>query len=301
MIRALLFAGGLALAVAAFYPTPVSADTTPPVYQAEILARVTTFDARQAIAVDATAFYAVNNFRITKHDKRSGEPLLQWDGGSDSTGPLIHLDSAVVHEGRLYAAHSNYPGWPMSSSVEIWDTLTMAHVGTHSFGILLGSMTWLDWHEGHWWAAFGNYDRVPFGGHRPYGETMFTQIVKMDARFQILAQWTLPAAVLERLSPMSNSGGSWGPDGYLYLSGHDRPEIYVMQIPAAGSTLDWVATVEVPQFEGQGIAWDRSVAQPDLWGIQRRGTQAVTVRMPEIALPPPVVPGVIRTPGRFAQ
>ena len=65
---------------------------------------------------------------------------------ADPLAPLIHLDSLMEHEGRLYASHSNYPVTPMTSSVEIWDAATMEHVATHSFGIYRGSLTWLDRH-----------------------------------------------------------------------------------------------------------------------------------------------------------
>jgi hypothetical protein len=60
---------------------------------------------------------------------------------------------------------------------------------------------------------------------------------------------------------MSNSGGSWGPDGKLYLTGHDPAEAYVMELPKGGSILNWVATVPLKNT-GQGIAWDRST--PDV-------------------------------------
>ncbi len=55
-----------------------------------------------------------------------------------------------------------------------------------------------------------------------------------------------------------------------------------MQIPDAGSVLDWVATVEVPALEGQGIAWDRSGSERILWGINKAERKVVKIRMPEI-------------------
>ena len=48
----------------------------------------------------------------------------------------------------------------MTSSVEIWDAATMQHVGSHSFGIMWGSNTWIDRHDGAWWVTFANYSRV---------------------------------------------------------------------------------------------------------------------------------------------
>ena len=40
-------------------------------------------------------------------------------------GTVLHLDSAMVRDGKIYAAHSNYPDWPMTSSLEIFDAETM--------------------------------------------------------------------------------------------------------------------------------------------------------------------------------
>ena len=139
-----------------FAASSMAADV--PVFQGEVSRVFETFDARQAVAVDENHFYAISNFRLTKHDKDSGEPLLQWDGVSEDTGPLVHMDSGLVMDGKLYATHSNYPAWPMRSSIEIWDADTLEHINSHSFGIQFGSMTWLDYHEGFWWAGFGNYD-----------------------------------------------------------------------------------------------------------------------------------------------
>jgi hypothetical protein len=51
-------------------------------------------------------------------------------------------------------------------------------------------------------------------------------------------------------------------------------------LPAAGSELEWVATVSLPGVEGQGIAWDRSGNQPTLWTIKRSTRQALTFTVP---------------------
>ncbi|MDT8397474.1 MAG: hypothetical protein RQ899_02535 [Pseudomonadales bacterium] len=278
-----------------------SAQNAVPVFEAQILEQFDTFDARQAVAVDAEAFYAINNFRITRHDKRTGEAQLQWDGVSDETGPLTHLDSGMVYNGRLYAAHSNYPHWPMSSSIEIWDSRSLEHVASHSFGIQLGSMTWIDRHDGFWWGGFGNYDKVQDGQQQPYGETRFSQVVRMNDAFEIIEQWMLPAALHPRLSPMSNSGGTWGSDAYLYLTGHDYPEIYVMRLPVSGGVLDWVATVHVPGLNGQGIAWDRSGEPDTLWAMLKRDRRVFKIRMPEIRLADAKPVNVIRKPGNFSR
>lgn len=222
-------------------------------------------EANQGIGVDAEHFYAIDDRAIGKYDKRSGRLVKKWQGAKD--GPIVHLDSALVKDGRIYCAHSNYPGWPMTSSIEIFDAATLEHVGSHSFGIQHGSLTWLDWHDGHWWATFANYDRLLGPGKTPYGHKANTLTVKMSADFRVLQSWTQPRAILDRFEDMSNSGGSWGPDGFLYLSGHDPAELYRMRLPKAGSVLELVTVLPMP-IRGQGIAWDRS--DPGVvWGIVR--------------------------------
>jgi hypothetical protein len=252
----------------------------PPEFDGKIVQRFDVDNAYQAVAVGQDAFYAISNVRLTRHDKNTGRVLQQWDDGSQLDSPLSHLDSGVVLDEKLYSAHSNYPGWPMTSSVEVWDMGNMQHIESHSFGVMLGSFTWLDRYNGSWWGAFANYDIVQRGMTEPYGETRNTVMVQFDDDFEVLQSWSLPAEILRRMSPMSNSGGSWGSDGYLYLSGHDDPEIYVMALPEAGSELDWLATVRLPGLNGQGIAWDRSIEDSILWAILRSTRQVLKIEMP---------------------
>ena len=74
-------------------------------------------------------------------------------------------------------------------------------------------------------------------------------------------------AIIDRFEDMSNSGGSWGPDRYLYLTGHDPAELYRMRLPKAGSALELVDIIPM-NIRGQGIAWHRS--QPGvIYGIIR--------------------------------
>ncbi len=263
----------------------IAVDTAAQVHKVEatLLQQFDTFDARQGIAVDTSHFFAINNTRITMHDKTSGQASLQWDNETDdSNNQLIHLDSGMIIDGLLYAAHSNYPNSPMSSSVEIWNTSTLEHVDSHNFGPLPGSLTWLDFHQGNWWATLANYDVIQPGEQEAYGTTAATLLVKMDRDFTILERWQFPPALLERFTPMSNSGGSWGADGFLYITGHDHPEVYVLRIPPQGNEIQWLATVSVPWIEGQGIAWDRSVTQRVMWGLTRSKNKVIRFSIPAI-------------------
>ena len=209
-------------------------------------------EARQGVGVDANHVYAITNTAIGKYDKFTGERVAYWEAGKDT--PLKHMNSGIVHDGKLICAHSNYGELPMTSSVEIFDTATLAHAGTHSFGVLYGSLTWLDRHQGFWWACFAHYaNKAGEPGKGPE----HTIVVKLNDAWQPLESWLLPPEVLERMAPYSASGGTWGLDGRLYLSGHDRPELYVLKLPETGSTLRYVETVPFPNA-GQAIAVDRT-------------------------------------------
>lgn len=252
-----------------------------PTYFAKVVRIYDVPEARQGVAVSADHFYVADSRAISRRNKMTGALEGEWKAGP-AMDALIHLDSLVHFEGRLYAAHSNYPGLPMTSSVEIWSDEDLQHIGNHSFGIDRGSFTWLDRHDSFWWGGFGNYDKVQSGQQAPYGGTNNTQIVKLNDQFEVLESWVLPLQILDRMRPMSNSGGSWGPDGFLYLTGHDHGEAYVLNIPSVGSTLDWIATVKIPVVEGQGIAWDRTVAGLEMWGIRKADRKVVQVAMPAI-------------------
>jgi hypothetical protein len=278
---------------------PGSAQTAPadPVLQAQLLRTYDAPDANQGVAVDRSSFYAVDNRQITKHDRRSGDPLLQFAGGA----PFIHMDSGAVHKGKLYAAHSNYDERPMESSLEVFDARSMRHVDSHSFGVDRGSLTWVDRApDGSWWAGFANYDVIPDGDTAPYGETANTQVVKLDDDLHVAEAYTIPEVILDRFRPMSNSGGSWGPDGRLWLTGHDLGEAYVMEPPTAGSELRWIATVALPGVEGQGIAWDLGSRQPTLWAIKRSTRQVLQFDAPWRQIEePPADDGHVNGPGEI--
>ena len=231
-------------------------------------------EARQGVAVDADHVYVVDSTNIAKYDKKTRRLVQRNDGPPEGT--LIHLDSGAVVEGKLYCAHSNYPEIPMTSSVEIWDTRTMKHAGNHSVGVMWGSCTWIDRHLGSWWAVFANYDKPQGPEKLPYGYTRSTTLVKLDDQWMWKEAWLFPEQVLKNVRPMSVSGGSWGPDGYLYCTGHDPAEVYVLRLPKAGSILELVDTVPC-NIAGQGIAWDRTEAGM-FYGIVKSRRQVVVSR-----------------------
>ncbi len=237
-------------------------------------------EARQGVAVDATAIYAIDNQRIGRYDRRGGKLLGRWDGRSENR--LKHLNSGVVIDGRLYCAHSNYPDVPMVSSIEIWDAASLTHVGSHSFGIYAGSATWVDRHDGSWWVMFAHYGG---NGGEPGKGPEWSTLIRFDQNWRRLAGYTLPRELIDAFAPYSNSGGAWGDDGLLYLSGHDGPWLYVVELPASGSELIYRARLPAA-IDGQGIAWDRAGGTRTLYGLIREQKTIHRSDIPAIGPPP---------------
>ncbi len=227
--------------------------------------------ARQAVAVGKTHFFSIGNRWIEKYDKTSGRKLAEWRGAED--GPIIHLNSGILIDGELWCAHSNHPGVPMASSIERFDPETLEHTGSHSFGIFEGSATWIDRHDGAWWVAFAHY--AGRGGVPGKGPE-WTSLVRFDDTWRRTGGWSYPSDLVARFAPSSNSGGIWGDDGRLYVTGHDDDAVYVLGLPRAGATLEWIETVPAP-FAGQGISWDPSDPLA-LWGIVKATRQVVVGR-----------------------
>ena len=236
--------------------------------------RLPAAEARQGVAADADHLYAIDNYKIGKYRKTTGERVGGWAGADD--GPVLHLNAGIMHENRLYCAHSNYPSVPMQSSVEIWDPSTMRHVASHSFGRTDGSLTWLDRRRDRWIACFVHYGKR---GGEPGRGPEWTRLVEFDDEWRSTGGWSLSPALMARLGEKgySVSGGAFGPEGFLYLTGHDHRELYVMAFPEAGSVLRWVATVPVAG-QGQGFAWDPQ--EPDvLYMLSRDAREIIVGRM----------------------
>ena len=81
---------------------------------------------------------------------------------------------------------------------------------------------------------------------------------------------------------MSASGGSWGPDGYLYVMGHDRPELYALRLPEYGSVLRHVATIVTPG-PGQAFGWD-SIESDTLYSIDHMLREVIVATVPSVPM-----------------
>lgn len=241
-------------------------------------------EANQGVAADREFLYVISNSAIGKYRKDNFERVGGWKDVKG--GPFVHMNAGIVREGRLYCAHSNFPGVPMVSSVEIFDTATMQHVGSHSLGIGEGSLTWIIWREGHWLACFAHY-AVSRG--KTGRDNAWTQLVEFDEQWRRTRGWVFPADLIERFASNSSSGGAFGPGGKLFVTGHTAKELYVVEFPEAGSVLKWSGTIAI-SAEGQAFNWDPE--KPDiLYTISKPSDEVIISRIVADAPDRAAIPG----------
>ena len=242
--------------------------------QATEIKRIPAADAEQGVASDGRYLYAISDHAIAKLDPATGKQVDRWDGDAEM---FPHINSCIADQKLLVCAESNFPGVPMTSMIERYETKNMRHISTQQLGHGYGSLTWITPHNGDYYACFANYDGK---GGEPGRDHRYTTLVRYDRNWQEVTQWHFPAEVLERMAPKSASGGVWGDDGLLYVTGHDRPELYALRVPDGGGVMQLVATIAIPT-DGQAIDWDRSTPRV-LWSIERKTQQLVASKIPPV-------------------
>ena len=228
---------------------------------APVALRIPAEEANQGVASDGTHVYAIDNSRIGKYVISSGKRAAQWRG---DRARFPHINSCTVLGSQLVCAASNYPAVPHTSAVEFFDRRTLRHKRTVRLGARPGSLTVITRHAGKWWAVFANYDGK---GGEPGRDHRHTLLARLDDQFRQEAVWSFPPELLAKFAPKSCSGASWGPDGRLYVTGHDRREVYALEIPATGSVLKLASTIPIVTA-GQAIGWDPKTPWR-LWSISR--------------------------------
>jgi hypothetical protein len=247
---------------------------------AELIASYPAVEAGQGAAADADHFYAIVNSAIGKYRKQDGELVKRW--ASSRSGPIRHINSCYAEDDLLYCSNSNFPEVPMASSIEIFDAQTMAHQRSFSLGILEeGSLTWFERLGDGWIAGFAHYDE---DGGLDYKDHSFASIVRYDAQWRRIGGWMIPETAIARMQPYAASGGALGADGLLYLTGHDRPEMYVMAAPSMGPKLVHIATITI-DVEGQAFTWDKSSSERIVYGISRPNREVRAFRIPPVQIP----------------
>jgi hypothetical protein len=200
---------------------------------------------------------------------------------------FLHLNGGTVVDGRLYAAHSRYGADPNDGTVEIWNVEgeSLTHEATIRMPRTHGSLTWVDMRsDGSWWMSYAVYGKALNRKTRLVKYGYIESADTLHGRFIEAGAWHFPEEVIDEWGTMSNSGGSWGPDGYLYVTGHGGAKAHVLELDEALG-LRYVRTETGVGFFGQGIAWDRSSKEPLLWGIIKG--RGISVTLVPAALKPP--------------
>lgn len=232
-------------------------------------------DANQGVAVDENYYYAISNLKISKHDKSTGRTVTTWqaDTTQKSFKHFLHMNSGTVINGKLYVAHSRYKIDSNNNSVEIWNVgnTLLEHEKTISMPRKHGSLTWVDKQpDDSWWMCYAVY------GEEFNRNTKLVKYQYKKGNFIEINNWTFPKEVTDNWEDMSCSGGSWGPDGLLYTTGHDHEKAFVLGLNERYE-LEYRWTENDVGFFGQAIAWDRFSITPQLWGIVKRKYITVTL------------------------
>ncbi len=197
--------------------------------------------ADQGVAVDYQYVYPISNQQVSKYDKLTGKKIDQWIGNVE------HLNGGIIKNNKLFLTENT------SNQIIILDPNTMKTFGKINISIN-GSLNWIDYYQNTWWGINAHYRK----------NLDQTRLINFDQNWKSVQEWKLPNTVLERLKPFSISGGAFGPQGYLYLTGHDKKEIYVLGVPTEGNELQLIKILETT-FPGQGISWDGN----NLWSTNR--------------------------------
>jgi outer membrane protein assembly factor BamB len=236
--------------------------------------RIPAPEAHQGVASDGEFIFAIGDHVLGKYRKSTGERVGGWE--CPKGDPLIHMNAGVVFRGILYCAHSNFPGVPMMSSVELFDPATMQPAGSHSFGRTDGSLTWIDRHGDGWIACFVHYGKA---GGEPGKGPEWARLVQFDDEWRQTGGWTFPAELVAKLGTRgySFSGGAFGPEGKLFVTGHDDADLHVLEFPTGGTVLKWTATIPIAA-NGQAFGWDpRELGV--FYSISRKGSDVIVGRV----------------------
>ncbi len=224
-------------------------------------------EAKQGVAADDQFFYAIDNFAIGKYRKDTGEKVAVWQGSKE--GRIKHLNAGVVIGGKLYCAHSNYPANPPSSSIEVWDTQTLQPIESKELPAAEGSLTWVDQKAGTWFACFAHY--------RSSSDPALSRVTQFDDKNLPLQRWRFPSELVQRFGAYSASGGQFGPEGHLFVTGHDARELYVLSMKPESPELQWLATIPI-SAAGQAFCFDPT-APEHLYSTQRKTREVILSRI----------------------
>lgn len=214
-------------------------------------------EATQGVAIDKKYVYAISNSQIGKYGRKSGKRVLS------KKFPFKHLNGGTFVNGDLVVVN-NPPKQPKNNALVWINPTTLDVIDIMPLPEVKGSLTWVDWAWDKWWVCDAHYKK----------HTKDTAIYCFNQDWMLEGYWKLPKSVIKHIEPYSLSGGAWFGE-YLCVSGHDKPEMYILDLPQNEVHAKLLRTIQVC-FDGQGFAFERGKGSVYAWGVRR--DDAVVVR-----------------------
>lgn len=215
-------------------------------------------DARKGVVADTEYFFAINTTSISKYDIRTGIHLKSIN--FEDHPRIRNLTGGVIVNNRLYVANAPETDKHRQNTIEVF-TKDLVYLYNINVTGNTGSLTWIDYYDGKWWGCFAHFnDQVRYTAmvefYHPNPNLEIIPHQKDLVNWHVKDRWFFPHKVSECFKPYSCMGGSFGPDGKLYVTGNNKNELYVLNFNQYSPimALDHTKNVDI---EGKGICWDR--------------------------------------------
>jgi len=213
----------------------------------------------QSIAVGEDVFYAIQPTHITQYSLTTGAVLHEVDLIGHTR--IKSLQGGVVVRNRLYVTNHNPETLgSKQNTIEVFDA-TLKYIYHINVTGNTGKLTWVDYYDDKWWGGFAHDDAmvantVMVEFYHPRPDLSSTPEDKDLVQWHIRNRWFLPAIVYENMRPYSNYGGSFGPDGKMYMTGNKSNKVYVLDFYRSTPMLS-LDHVKETELNGNGLTWHR--------------------------------------------
>ena len=212
-------------------------------------------EVKKGVAIDDRYFYTISDSHIEKYGRKTGKKILS------KKLPFKHLNGGTFVNGDLVVIN-NPPRNPEHNAIVWIDPKTLGLIDIMPLPQVKGSLTWIDWAWDKWWLCDA------------HGKN--TAIYCFNDDWTLEGYWKLPKEVIKNTKPRSLSGGAWFGE-YLCVSGHDKPELYILELAYDKLQATLLKTIPIC-FDGNGFAFERGKDNTYAWGA--RGDHHTIVRCP---------------------
>lgn len=238
-------------------------------------------NAVQGVIIDNNFFYPINKQTISKYNIKTGKNELSK---SFSNHPRINtLHSGISVSDKLFVCNQKING---RNTIEVFNKNLEQEYFINVSGDT-GKLVWIDYYKKYWWGCFAHSDKniqntivVEFytSAEAIGADSLITRetrefdkeskdplnssktreldVEKPPPHWHIRNRWYLPYKAKKSLFPYSCSGGSFGRDGLLYLTGQFQNKLYVMGFHET-SPMMTLNHIKETSLYGGGIDWNR--------------------------------------------